>query len=190
MRVTLLESNVYDPGPGLCIYCWPLRTNKDDLTREHIIARKLGGTLILRNASCVQCAKQINMEIETPTLTWSLTAPRTHLKLPTSKPRTTLPMARWNSNDPMLKDMPLFSFMPSSAAVPGSAYLLTLPSGTETLLAWELDSIKSLSPITHLEYCCQSSLRLEFFGISQKVNLSISPKLLRTLKKNQFQALD
>lgn len=95
MFIRLPHSKTYIPGPGKCIYCPPGEAITDDLGREHIIARKLGGELILHKASCLRCAGQINKEIEAPMLTKTLLSPRTHLSLPTSKPRTTLPMGRW-----------------------------------------------------------------------------------------------
>jgi len=91
MFAPLPEAKTYLPGPGVCIYCTPEAAGRVTLTREHIIARKLGGALVLHNASCTACAKIINKEIETPFLTFILLNARTHLGLPTSRPRTTLP---------------------------------------------------------------------------------------------------
>ena len=47
-----LERKVYPPA-GKCIYC----DNSDDLSDEHIIPFGLGGTLVLPDASCPDCAK-------------------------------------------------------------------------------------------------------------------------------------
>lgn len=41
------------PSPGKCIYCGA----KDNLSDEHIIPFALGGNLILKNSSCLDCAK-------------------------------------------------------------------------------------------------------------------------------------
>jgi len=90
MEIVLPQSKTYLPGPGQCIYCHPDPLTDPTLRREHIIPRKLGGQLILHNASCTYCMATINSEIETPTLTQFWIDPRTHLGMPTSHPRESL----------------------------------------------------------------------------------------------------
>lgn len=90
------DVKVYIPGAGKCIYCPPNALKPDKLEREHIIAHTLGGKLILHNASCRDCASLINREIESPCLKQFWLAPRTHLALPTSDPRTTLRIGTWD----------------------------------------------------------------------------------------------
>jgi 5-methylcytosine-specific restriction endonuclease McrA len=73
------------PQVGICIYCGyhgPL-----PLTDEHIIPLAFGGTLILPDASCEDCARIINREIETPVChkEWGLF--RAKHRWPTRKPR-------------------------------------------------------------------------------------------------------
>jgi hypothetical protein len=68
------------------------------LSREHIIPKKLGGKLVLHNASCDDCGAIINKEVETPTLTKMWVAPRTHLGMPTSSPKINLPLGKWTSD--------------------------------------------------------------------------------------------
>jgi hypothetical protein len=58
---------VIHPGPKVCIYCG---SREGKLTREHVIPEKLGGQIIIHSASCQECQKIINEEIETPLLTY------------------------------------------------------------------------------------------------------------------------
>jgi hypothetical protein len=90
------DEKVYIPGAGKCIYCPPKAPEADKLEREHIISHTLGGKLILHNASCRDCSSLINREIENPCLKQFWLAPRTHLDLPTSNPRTTLRIGTWD----------------------------------------------------------------------------------------------
>lgn len=59
----------YEPI-GKCIYCPSDKLVASDtlFSDEHIIPLALGGNLILPNASCDECARIINSEIETPIL--------------------------------------------------------------------------------------------------------------------------
>jgi hypothetical protein len=54
----------------MCIYCGTkkLSSGISRFGHEHIIPLALGGSLILREASCTACARIINKEIETPVL--------------------------------------------------------------------------------------------------------------------------
>lgn len=94
MHIILPPSKTYRPGPMRCIYC----TKYDgELSKEHIIPKKLGGKLVLHKASCKACAKIINEQIETPLLSEFLKSPRTHLGMPTSRPLEKLPIGRWKA---------------------------------------------------------------------------------------------
>ena len=121
MLICLRESDVFLPGPGRCIYCWPKADPGGQLTREHIIARKMGGKLVLHRASCKPCECLINKEIETPALGQMWVSQRAHLGLPSSKPRTTIRIRRWagaGEEDPAkrqegetrIEDVPISSF--------------------------------------------------------------------------------
>lgn len=98
MFFLLPDSKAYLPGPGRCIYCPPGAPANSLLRREHIIAKKLGGTLVLHAACCDDCQALINKEIETPCLTRTWLAARTHLNMKTSTPRATLPMGTWDAS--------------------------------------------------------------------------------------------
>jgi hypothetical protein len=100
MKVILPEAKTYVPGPLRCIYCLSSGLRKEQLSKEHIIPKKLGGKLILHKASCKACERVINQEIETPTLTQMWVAPRTHLGMPTSEKKIALPIGKWNSDSP------------------------------------------------------------------------------------------
>src|ERR1700733_15227494 len=101
----LPEAKTYLPGPGRCIYCLPDNAETKDLRREHIIAQKLGGALILHNASCTPCERLINQQIEIPSLTRFWHQARTHLGLPTSRPATELPIGVWKSDGTLFPDL-------------------------------------------------------------------------------------
>ena len=64
-----MPDQYYSPV-GQCIYCLTkqLPTDKGRFGDEHIIPFALGGNLILREASCDNCARIINTQIETPVL--------------------------------------------------------------------------------------------------------------------------
>lgn len=98
MLLVLPRAKTYIPGPRRCIYCQPENAITENLTREHIIARKLGGELVLHNASCSNCARIINSQIETPMLTQTLINTRAHLSLPTSRPKDDLRIGTWLNN--------------------------------------------------------------------------------------------
>lgn len=102
MEIVLPSEKTYLPGAGRCVYCWPARTITSNLGREHIIPDKLGGKLILHQASCRECERAINREIETPTLTRMWVHARTHLQMKTSAPKTSLPIGTWTADTPDL----------------------------------------------------------------------------------------
>ena len=62
-----MANHIYPPV-GRCIYCGATEPPADigRFTDEHIIPLAMGGNLILPQASCKQCEKIINREIETP----------------------------------------------------------------------------------------------------------------------------
>lgn len=69
---------------GCCIYCGAIEFQPQpgsSLSEEHIIARGLGGTLILEEASCLKCAKHTGERIEQLVLGGGLLAPRRQLKI-------------------------------------------------------------------------------------------------------------
>jgi len=98
MEIVLPSEKTYLPGAGQCIYCWPATTTTSNLGREHIIPDKLGGKLILHQAACKGCERAINREIETPALTRMWLQPRTHLRMKTSAPKTSLPIGTWTAD--------------------------------------------------------------------------------------------
>lgn len=109
LPLTLPQRATYE-GVGRCIYCVPTHARTTALTREHIVADKLGGGLILPKASCPVCQKAINREIETPVLTFMWLHARTLLGLPTSHRRDTLPIATWrNAASSSADDWPTFT---------------------------------------------------------------------------------
>lgn len=63
-------ADVSYPAVGRCIYCGANEPppGARRFTDEHIIPLALGGNLILKQASCTDCAAIINREIETPVL--------------------------------------------------------------------------------------------------------------------------
>ena len=82
------------PPVGRCIYCAPESNPNVKLGDEHIIPEGLGGTWILREASCKK-HEGITTRFEGYVLRHLLIAPRIHLKLPTKRPKerpTTLPV--------------------------------------------------------------------------------------------------
>jgi hypothetical protein len=88
-RNLMIALKTYPPA-GLCVYC---ESVEQLLSREHIIARGLGGRLVLPEASCAQCRK-ITSEIEFMCLRAILGNVRVHLKYPTcqwSQPTTRSP---------------------------------------------------------------------------------------------------
>src|SRR4051794_2543668 len=58
------------PPVGRCIYCGETKLPRGVLRfgNEHIIPLALGGNLVLPEASCRECEKIINREIENPIL--------------------------------------------------------------------------------------------------------------------------
>ncbi|WP_143520870.1 HNH endonuclease [Puniceibacterium antarcticum] len=66
---------------GACIYCGSLNS----LTDEHYFPLSLGGTDILKKASCTECAKAINSRIESRVLGSQLANFRRNLGLPSRR---------------------------------------------------------------------------------------------------------
>ena len=103
---------------GRCIYCRALESvpgSGERLHEEHILAEGLGGTLILREASCVECENKIKQS-EGKILRTSLFAPRArlirHLFLDL--------VACWPTKNPSLRDLSSFYINPASG-LDGSA---------------------------------------------------------------------
>jgi HNH endonuclease len=120
-----------------CIYCTKYDGELDKLSREHIIPQTLGGELILHNASCAECAKLINQQIETPVLTQFLKTPRTHLGMPTSRPPQTLPIGRWTAPTGELpKDMADVDFRFDQIPVSDHSFCLILPVFAPPDILW------------------------------------------------------
>jgi hypothetical protein len=71
------------PPVGRCVYC---RSTDGPLSREHIIARGLGGRLVLPEASCETC-REITSKIERTCLRAILGNVRVHLAYPTGHPK-------------------------------------------------------------------------------------------------------
>jgi HNH endonuclease len=55
-NVTMNRRRTYDPV-GYCIYCGASGP-EDDLSKEHIIPKGLGGALVLGKSSCFRCRKR------------------------------------------------------------------------------------------------------------------------------------
>ena len=53
------ERNEYGPV-GFCIYCKTLGSDDNPVTDEHIIPEGMGGPMVLRDASCQDCARVIS----------------------------------------------------------------------------------------------------------------------------------
>lgn len=66
---------------GQCIYCG----STDQLTDEHYFPLSLGGKDVLRDASCLDCAKKINSRIESKVLGTHLANFRRNLGLPSRR---------------------------------------------------------------------------------------------------------
>jgi hypothetical protein len=83
--IATFSSNNHDPAVripiGRCVYCGSTRyREKDDrrLGDEHVIPEGLGGNLILEQAACESCEREVNL-FEQPILKSVLYAPRVHL---------------------------------------------------------------------------------------------------------------
>jgi hypothetical protein len=136
MHIILPPSKTYKPGPMQCIYCLKYKGESDKLHREHIVPRKLGGTWILHNASCEDCAAIINKQIETPMLTGFLKSPRTHLKMPTSNPVTTLPIGRWEKAADKQVPKQITGLRFDEIPLADHPFTLFLPTFTPPSLLW------------------------------------------------------
>lgn len=127
MLIHLPEMKTFDPRPRRCIYRWPKANPPGPFGREHIIARNLGGKLVLRNASCRACEGLINREIETPVLSQTWVSPRAHLGLPSSKPKTTSRIGRWTDNGEELpSNFAGLSFRFEEVPLPDRAFVIML----------------------------------------------------------------
>jgi hypothetical protein len=94
MELAHLPEAQYYLAPGGCIYCG----TADDLSDEHIIPRSLGGQIVLRDASCGRCAREIG-NYEAACLQQTFIQARTFLKLPMYKPRYRLETLRLGTAD-------------------------------------------------------------------------------------------
>jgi HNH endonuclease len=122
------EANTYIPGPRRCIYCWPRKMTTIGLDREHVIAHKLGGKIILHNASCRPCADIINKQIENPALKQTWLSSRTHLGLPTSAPRRTLRIGVFRDNgEPIPQSMANVDFRFEEIPLDAHTFCIFLP---------------------------------------------------------------
>lgn len=91
---------------GLCIYCG---TTEPPLSDEHIIPYALGGKLILPTASCDECAK-VTSQVEQQNLRGIYWPSRTHMKLPTRRPRErpkTFEVSVEKDGVEVVKDLPI-----------------------------------------------------------------------------------
>jgi hypothetical protein len=84
--MTITVSPKEHPKPGRCIYCRPDEGRGRTLTSEHIIAFGLGGNLVIPKASCIRCNK-VTCKIEDAALRKMFSALRTHLNLPSRRPK-------------------------------------------------------------------------------------------------------
>lgn len=135
--LVLAEAKTYLPGPGRCIYCWPKRHTTDRLDREHVIPKTLGGKLVLHTASCRECSGIINKEIENPTLQRMWIAPRTHLGMPTSNPKQTLPLGTWTAETSDLpKSMDEVDFNFEQLAVEKHPFTIIFPRFAPPGILW------------------------------------------------------
>lgn len=83
--IASFKSNDRDPAVririGRCVYCGSTRYHENDDRRlgdEHVIPESLGGNLILEQAACESCERQVNL-FEQPIMKTVLYAPRVHL---------------------------------------------------------------------------------------------------------------
>jgi hypothetical protein len=138
MKIILPENKTYVPGAGRCIYCWPRKFTIDTLAREHIIPKAISGKLVFHNASCANCADLINSEIENPTLQRMWLTPRTRLRMPTSRPRDTLPYGTWTSDSPGLpQDMGDVDFDFEQIAVEDHPFTISFPCLAPPGILWD-----------------------------------------------------
>lgn len=80
-----INGSITFDGVGYCIYC-KTAPNGEPLTDEHIIPDGLRGNLILRDASCKNCAKAINY-FESRTINHNFGSVREFLKIRSGKRR-------------------------------------------------------------------------------------------------------
>ena len=86
----MLPAKTYPPV-GYCIYCG---TSEQELSKEHILPRSLGGNLILPQASCERCACIIG-KFEQTCARFMFGPYRIRMQMPTRNPKerpTTLPL--------------------------------------------------------------------------------------------------
>ena len=150
MRVVLPQEKTFLPGPGRCIYCWPTDNPPGPFGREHIIAQKLGGKLILHQASCKDCEELINREIENPSLNRIWISSRAQLGLPSSRPRTTVKVARWKGKPGEFpKDLtdPRLDGHWDEVPLSNRAFAILLPRFSPPALLYDKQGIKDLDII-------------------------------------------
>lgn len=82
------------PEIGHCIYCGATRysTSRRRLGDEHIIPKALGGTLILKRASCQRCERIINKKAENPMLRGNFLLARHRLNMRVKTKRKAYPI--------------------------------------------------------------------------------------------------
>ena len=134
---------------GRCIYCG---TQEVALSKEHIIARAIGGNVTVAKASCAKCSA-ITRDVEQFCFRNMLGAFRIRMGFPTSRPKerpSKLPLSiihtdkRVEIGSVEIPDHPAMLVMPTFSTVP---HVLLGMHGTGTCGAWSFivnpDAIKS-----------------------------------------------
>lgn len=137
MDIVLPQEKTYFRSKLACIYCGEKVVSQRILTREHIIPNKIEGRLILRHASCSDCARIINSEIETLVLALSLKAPRTHLGMKTSNPVESLPIGRWESGTHWPPNMKAVNFRFEELTLEEHPFTVVLPLFAPPGILWD-----------------------------------------------------
>jgi hypothetical protein len=120
-RIGNFNKPIVYPAANQCIYCGD---KKPPLSKEHIIPLGLGGSFQLPKASCESCRKATH-QFETICLREGFLNFRTHLKLPSRRPKdrpTHLPLRRKDESVSRLvpiADHPNFLVMPEFFDQPG-----------------------------------------------------------------------
>ncbi|MEH6521246.1 hypothetical protein [Sulfitobacter sp.] len=148
----LIQEQKYE-GIGECIYC---RANDVQLTDEHILPRGMNGYIVMKKASCIPCAREIQ-KFEGPVMQKQFGMVRQHLKYRSKKKSTyTAPIELTYRNGMKrrvqvgLEDYPLSIAFQSHKRGPtyleGADYQTVVKQGLVTLLS-EKDMRKILDRV-------------------------------------------
>ena len=184
MKITLPEEGAYGPV-GHCIYC---EASQLPLSREHIIAKGLGGRLVLRGASCEICAKETS-RLERFFLRKMLRDPRVHLGI-TSHPKeqpNLLTVGRYDAppDNSLPPDMGEANFQWEEMEVAMHPYVLMLPIfATPTLLSGKKPTENFEITGFNIHANSETNARLQSLGQGKAVFQPFSPDVIcRVLAK-------